>query len=187
MSGSPPERPSPSQSTEPSADWIARLRAGDPSAGEWVEQQYRPALVRLCLGYLGDQGEAEDAVQDVLAKVLASRVVPDRFRTWLYATARNHCLNLLRSRRRHATVPLPSTTPIAATQTGFLSKLVRAESQARLVEAFASLSVDEQEALRLRYAEQLARDEIAEITGVPPSTVKSRLFAGLQKLRSALG
>ena len=76
---------------------------------------------------------------------------------------------------------------MAASQSGFLSRLVRAEAHDRVAHAFATLAPAEQEALRLRYAEQLAREEIAEITGVPPSTVKSRLFEGLQKLRAQLG
>ena len=174
--------------SDPSRTWLERLRAGDPAAATALQQAYRPALLRFCHGYLGCADAAEDAVQEVLAKALAAREVPQNVRTWLYAVARNHCLNVVRGqRRRRDGAALPPSSHLAAPATGFLSKLVRAEAHDRLAQAFAALPAAEQEALRLRYAEQLAREEIAAITGVPASTVKSRLFEGLQKLRAQLG
>ena len=61
-----------------SVSLLTGLRAGDPQAAELVTTLFRPALLRFCLGYLGSVEEAEDAVQDVFAKVLQNSQVPDK-------------------------------------------------------------------------------------------------------------
>lgn len=167
---------------------VLRLRAGDGGAAGTLETLFRVPLQRFCLGYLGDPDEAEDAVQDVFAKVLESESVPDDFRVWLYTIARNHCLNLQRSRRRRRdAVRLPTGAIPAPSRTGFLTALVDHERQEQLEDAFAALSHGEQELLRLRYADALSRDEIASITALPVSVVKSRLYEAMKQLRGRLG
>lgn len=127
----------------------------------------------------------DDAVQDVVAKVLQSDARPDALRAWIFRIARNHCLNLRRDRaRRRDAAPLPSGSALDARQTGFLTRLVQHERMDAIARAFATLSEHEQEALRLRYAEGLSRAEIAAITETTESVVKSRLFEGLAKLRA---
>src|SRR6185436_18381096 len=148
------------------------MRPGDAD----FEGVHRPALVRFCEGYLGRRDEAEDAAQDVLAKALASRETIADLTTWLRHVARNHCLNVLRSRRRRRDGErLPSDPPFAASLRGPLTRLAGKEHQESLSLALASLTDDQREALWLRYGENLDRDEIAKILGIPDSIVKSRL------------
>ena len=163
---------------------VVRLRAGDADAGCLLVERYRVPMVRFCCGYLGREDDAEDAVQDVFCKVLAAREIPDNFRAWLYKIARNHCLNLLRSRaRRRDARHLPSEAPNAANQTGDLSRLVKRELRSRLAHLVSALPSAQREVLRLRYVEELARNELAYVLDIPESVVKSRLFEGLKKLR----
>jgi RNA polymerase sigma-70 factor (ECF subfamily) len=163
---------------------VARLRSGDPEAGAFLDQLYRDALVRFCWGYLGRIDEAEDAVQDICYKTLTTKAVPDAFRSWLYRTARNHCLNLLRHRARcRDGVELPSASHVGELLTGHLTRLVRKEQQSRVGELVRSLPEAQREVLRLRYVEDLSRAEIAEVLEIPESLVKSRLFEGLKRLR----
>ncbi len=163
---------------------VLRLREGDPDAGALLDNLYRDALVRFCWGYLGRMEEAEDAVQDICYKVLTIKSVPDAFRPWLYKTARNHCLNLLRRRaRRKDGQGLPPASQVCEILTGHLTRLVRNEQQSRLGELVISLPETQREVLRLRYVENLTRTEIAEVLEIPESVVKSRLFEGLRRLR----
>lgn len=178
-----------SREPDPLPSLLADMRGGNPESARLLDELFRGALHRLCHGYLGDAQLAEDAVQDVFAHALRSRVVPDRVRPWLYRIARNHCLNLLRAKGRAAGVgPLPddSRAAPAAAQTGFLTALVARERQDELVRAFALLTAGERELLRLRYGEGLPRGEVAEVLDLPEPLVKSRLFEAVARLREKL-
>ena len=163
---------------------VARLRSGDREAGALLDTLFRAALVRFCWGYLGRMEDAEDAVQDICFGVLRTRSVPDAFRPWLYRTARNHCLNLIRQRdRRRDDEELPSGSHLRDSLTGQLTRLLRTEQRSRVGEVVRSLSESQQEVLRLRYVEGLSRSEIAEVLETPESVVKSRMYEGLKRLR----
>ncbi len=117
-------------------------------------------------------------------KVLAADGVPERFRPWLYRIARNHCLNKLRSAgRRRDAAPLPTELDVAASLTGALSRLENAERAADLARLLDRLSDDERELLRLRYAEDLSRKDIAAVLEVSEQLVKTRLYEAVRKLR----
>lgn len=165
---------------------VAALRTGDPDAARLLESLYHGPLLRFCRGYLQRDDAARDAVQDVFCKVIASSTVAESFRPWIYGVARNLCLNVLRSQeRRPEKAALGSDAgDLAASLTGQLTGIARAEERARLNAALLSLSLAHREVLRLRYTEQLPRDEIAAILDVPVGRVKSRLFEALKILRA---
>ncbi len=176
------------QSTSPSADsalaLVAQLRAGDAGAGDLLHCEYGEALRRFCWAYLGTVEAAEDAVQEIHCKVLEAAEVPDVFRPWLYRVARNHCLNILRAKKRQKDrYVLPPASELQARLTGHLTRMVKQELQSNLMEALAALDPAQREVLQLRYAEGLSRGEIAAVLEVSESTVKSRLFRGMQQLR----
>lgn len=169
---------------------VLKLREGDSAAGQMLDQLYRAKLVRFSLGYLGNKEEAEDAVQDVFYKVLANPAVPDNFRAWIYEICRNCCIDRLRStNRRLDNQTLPTTSYIAANQTGNLTRLVRGEQRAQLWQRLTSLPVEQREVLLLRYTEGLSRMEISEVIGISENLVKHRIYNGLERLRrgGALG
>lgn len=167
---------------------LTRLRSGDPDAGRLLDLTYRPAMLRFCLGYLHDPMESEDAVQEIFWRVLRSDALPDNFRPWLYKVARNHCIAVLRERKRHHADrnPLP-TESIPLDESGNLTRLVRAEAQHHLADLLAQLSPEENELLRLRYTEGLSRKELADVMDEPESVIKSRLFEAIEKLRKLAG
>ncbi len=167
------------------AKLVDALRDGQADAAGLFNQIYRDSLLRFCWGYLGSMDEAEDALQDILYKVLTDKHIPDYFRPWVYKVSRNHCLNMLRDRaRRHDGVALPSDSMIFESITGHLTRLVKDEMRSKLTELVMELPEGQREVLRLRYVEELSRVEIAEVLELAESVVKSRLFEGLQKLRS---
>jgi RNA polymerase sigma-70 factor (ECF subfamily) len=148
-----------------------------------LAQRLRAPLVRYARGFLGSPEEAEDAVQDVLARALAAAEAAADPRAWLYRCLRNHCLNLRRARERRPE-ELASAFDPPAEATRLLSRLAQAEEHAALGERLARLPAGEREALVLRYVEDLSREEIARVLDVPLATVKTWLFAGLERLRA---
>ncbi len=178
------ESPPPSRDQDATPSLIARLRAKDPDAAAELNRLYREPLLRFCWGYLGRVEEAEDAVQEISCKVLSAKDIPDAFRPWLYKIARNQCLNLLRHRARHYEgQALPGASQVYEALTGQLTQLVKKEARSNLAEMVQSLEESQREVLRLRYVEELSRQEIAEVLDIPESLVKSRIFEGLKKLR----
>ncbi len=168
------------------ASLVVWLRAGEPQAGAVLNQLYREALIRFCWGYLGDMDEVEDTVQDICYKVLSAAHIPDDFRPWLYALARNHCFNVLRGKaRRRDGAAVPVDSQIFETMTGNLTRLVRGEQASRVSTLLLSMPGELRELLRLRYVEELSRAEIAQVLDMPESLVKTRLFEGLKCLREA--
>ena len=162
---------------------LPRMRRGDAAAAAELDRRHRASLVRFAAGYVGVD-DAEDAVQDVFRRVLQSGEVPRDVRVWLYVVTRNHCLNVVRGRgRRRDGARLATDAELAASLTGGLTRILRAEERDALALAMERLPADQREALRLRYTEQLGRAEIARIVDVPESVVKSRLYEGLRKLR----
>ncbi len=164
---------------------IAGLRGGDARSGELLDHLYGRKLVRFCIGYVGDPTEAEDVVQDVFVKVLRNDAVPDNFRAWIYKICRNRCLDVLRGRgRRRDDQALLTNAPYKAELTGQLTRLVKEERHEKLRRLLDELPPAQTEVLRLRYTEGLSRAEIAEVLDIAESVVKSRLYEGLEKLRS---
>lgn len=137
------------------------------------------AAYRTAAVLLRDAGEAEDATQDALMRAWQQwdRLRDDeRAGAWFGRILVNVCRDRLR-RRRTAVIgwlPDPSSPDPAA----------RTAEREALWQAFAGLSVDQQIVVALRYYLDLPLEAIAERTGVPPGTVKSRLHHALQALRA---
>ena len=105
-------------------------------------------------------------------------------RTWMYAIARNVCIDALRSRGRR----LPLTTDEQTEQSdiaaavGFDSML----SSWMLEEALRRIPADQRDALVLTYVRDRPYAEIADVLGVPEGTLRTRVFYGLKSLRTVL-
>jgi RNA polymerase sigma-70 factor, ECF subfamily len=149
-------------------------------AHSW-DLEYRAGLVRFALGYLRDGAAAEDAVQDVLVKALIADEPPRDPRAWLFRATRNHCLNLLRGGSHRAGETLPDDLLLRTT--GDLTRMVREEQRLALARLVEELPLEQREVLRLRYGEDLSREEIGAVLELPVSVVKSRLYEGMQRLR----
>jgi len=176
-------RAAPAEGGEADVGLIAAFRAGDSAAGAVLQQRFRPALYRLCRSYLAAD-EVDDALQEVFVNVLRTTDTPRNARAWLYRIARNHCLNRIRARRRRRDdARMPAFEDADEQLTGQLTRLVRAERRDAIGRALSMLTFEQQEVLRLRYAEGFSRAEIAEVLELPESVVKSRIYEGLKLLR----
>ena len=133
---------------------------------------------RLAYSYLQDREEALDAVQTAVCRSLEKQDSlrnPDALRPWFYHILVNACMDILRQRSKLA--PFPESEP------GQEDPPPPDEHLARQVEA---LPPPVSTVIKLRFYEDLSLREISEATGCNVNTVKSRLYAGLKKLRISM-
>ena len=144
-----------------------------------VEDQAR--FYRLAYSYLHDREEALDAVQTAVCKALEkqdSLKDAGAMRTWFYRILVNVCTDTLRQRKRVTLVP-----PEALDTGSYEDPLPEDGSLARRVDA---LPPEVATIVKLRFYEDLSLKEISQIVDCPLSTVKTRLYTGLKKLRIAV-
>lgn len=147
------------------------------------------AAYRLAAVILGDAGEAEDAVHDAAVSAWRSRELlrdEARFEAWFTRIVVNVCRDRLRSRSRHRVVELPADFAERAETHGRAEVLDALATRDAIGRSFAVLEPDERIVLVLRFWRDLSVDAIAERTGIPSGTVKSRLHHALGRLRTAL-
>ena len=180
--------------TEPSdADLLRAHVDGDPDAFAELVRRHRDRLWAVALRTIGDREEAADAVQDAL---LSAHRAADRFRgdsqvtTWLHRIVVNACLDRLRKRQAHPTVPLPDGQPTdEGPFTGPEPAAPVQDHDTALVvrQALAALPAEQRAALVLVDVQGYPVAEAAEILGVAEGTIKSRCARGRARMAIALG
>ncbi len=149
----------------------------------WVDA-YAARLYRVAALSASDE-EAGDLTQEVFcvaarkADDFADRSSPY---TWLYAILRN----LVRDRRRKAARRSAARMELVTQATDPERELSRAQDRRRVSEAVASLSEGQRVVVELFYLGELSVAEVAAELGVPPGTVKSRLYGAREALKRAL-
>ena len=160
--------------------------AGVMAAFEQLTRRHQAALRGYCTRRCG-VGLGDEVAQEVLLAVWTTRAdyqPRGRFRAYLFTIAERRCLNAARSQKR-AAERLEVRPETSATDTPLESLLAR-ERQRRLFATLDQLSTDQRRALLLHYAAGLDYEAIAAITGRGESTVRSRVFLGLTRLRKLL-
>jgi RNA polymerase sigma-70 factor (sigma-E family) len=150
---------------------------------DWVAAR-GPALLRLAYTLTGNAADAEDVVQEALARALPrweriSRV--DNLDAYVRRMVVNAHTSWWRKFRRRES-PVEQVRESAASPAG-----LQPEERAGLWHACQRLPEAQRTAIVLRYYEQLEYDEIAELTGVREGSVRSRVSRGLSALREAMG
>jgi RNA polymerase sigma-70 factor (ECF subfamily) len=178
----------------PQEDSIARLQRGEMDALGSVMARYQHRLYRFLHRMLQDSVAADDVFQQTWLRVIEKIDRYDarrQFDAWLFSVARNLAIDYLRIRRSSSLDAVDETgiAPIDRLETSSLSqldKLLEFERGALLATAVAKLPVIHREVLTLRFEEDMKLEEIAEVAGIPISTVKSRLGRALESLRGKL-
>jgi RNA polymerase sigma-70 factor (ECF subfamily) len=172
---------------------IRRMVDADETALGALYDRWVRSLYSLVLHLLRDPDEAEDVVEETFWQAWrkAGSYEPSKgaVSTWLLTIGRRKALDRLRSRRRNREDPvdsgsgfddLPSRAadPEMEAEGGELRENVRA--------ALRELPQEQREVLELGYFSGLSQVEIAERTGQPLGTVKTRMRLAMQKLREPL-
>jgi RNA polymerase sigma-70 factor (ECF subfamily) len=160
------------------------LQRGDAPAFERLLERYQRRLFGFLLRRAPPQ-HAEDLFQETWLRVVRARESFDparRFSTWLFQIANNLCRDGARRSAVEARDQARLQADVLARGAAGMTALdVKLDAWQRLAQLPDLL----REVLVLRYFEDLGEREIAEIVGVPPGTVKSRLHAAVRALRGA--
>jgi RNA polymerase sigma-70 factor (ECF subfamily) len=181
---------------------MMRFQGGDRAAFAGLVRRHKTAIFNFILRQVRMRPVAEDLVQDVFVKIVqnASDFKHEaRFSTWAYTIARNVCIDHLRkmSLRRHPSLDqgsgedgdgptLGERTADAAPRAAVDRVAIGAEMGQRIVRAVEDLPVEQREVFLLRELGNVPFKDIAQMTGVPENTVKSRMRYALERLQEAL-
>lgn len=193
-----PADPIPVQSEERAL--IERLRAGEESAYEELVRSHGGRMLAVARRFLRSEEDARDAVQD--AFINAFRAIGGfegqaKLATWLHRIVVNACLMRLRSARRKPEDPIDDLLPgflenghmerpPSPWRTEGLDAVERSELRERVLGSIQKLPEGYRNVLMLRDVEDLDTEEAAEILGISPGAVKTRLHRARQALRGLL-
>ena len=170
---------------------LAAVGEGQLGALEGLYDRYRAMAYAIALRITADPTLAEDVLQDAFLGVWrhADRYVEGRgsVKTWLLSIVHHRAIDAVR--RRKAVTELPDPELLAPRQLVVADVWPEVAGRLDAVEVRAAmgvLSTVQRDAIELAYWGGLSQSEIAERTGVPLGTVKSRMRLGLQALRGAL-
>ena len=151
--------------------------------------RYGRTAYGLALRILRDEGLAEDAVQEAFLAVwrTAARFVPERGKasTWILTLVHRRAVDIVRREQRRRTDTLDDATE--ASGGGVDEEAWLRLQRERVQHALRQLPDQQREALELAYYGGFTQSELAERLGQPLGTIKSRMFAGLSRLRELLG
>jgi RNA polymerase sigma factor (sigma-70 family) len=172
------------------AELLARVSSGDEVAIELIYQRYGGACFALARRITADVGLAEDVVQQVfLALWQGHRFDPTRgaVSTWLLSVTHHKAVDAVRRESRRRVVSTDqSLIDIAGTAPGPDDEAWRLLRADRTRSAIRELSAEHREVLLLAYYGGYTQREIADLTGLPLGTVKSRTLAAMNRLRLTL-
>jgi RNA polymerase sigma-70 factor (ECF subfamily) len=171
-------------------DLIAKARKGDVDAYNLLVTRWEKRVFNYLLRLVSNREDAMDVSQDVFLKAyqnLAKLDDPQRFAAWLFRIAHNEGFSLLRKRRPQGELATDDVLPDAAgARADHSGRMLPMELSLAVDGALKRLSEDQREAVLLKVYQGFKFDEMAEILGCPVSTVKSRLYTGLELLKTTL-
>ena len=181
--------------TEQATALLPSVAGGDVAAFGELYDRYSGTLYAVLLRILSSPDDAQEALQETFLKAWsnASSFDPQRGSeiAWLIAIARSRGIDRLRSRRVRSDRENDAGREISI-RTGFVEKRTGADdavaSQERVAvrSALDELPEAQRTALELAYFEGLSQTEIAQRTGEPLGTIKTRMQLGMKKLRERL-
>ena len=177
------------------ASLLARMKAGDEQALGVLYDRWHPMVHGVVTRILKSRDDVDDVVEEAFWQAWRQAVRYESSRgtvqTWLLTIARSRALDRVRSLKRLREEPLEGDNGQLLVQqvSAEGNPALDAEAMERraiIGGALAELPAEQREALELGYFGGLSQSEIAERTGQPLGTVKTRMRLAMQKLRGRL-
>jgi RNA polymerase sigma-70 factor, ECF subfamily len=184
----------PSVNTPSDAELLRRMVQGDEEALGLFYNRWQPLVHGVVLRILRQRNDVEGVVEDAFwqAWKQAGRFEAGRgsVQTWLLTIARSRALDKVRALKRLREEPIEGESGEVvvqlATATDPSMNAEASERRAVVMAALSELPAEQREALELGYFAGLSQTEIAERTGQPLGTIKTRMRLAMQKLRGRL-
>jgi len=176
---------SPPPSAQDDAALLALVRRGDEHAMASLFDRYSKVVYSVALRVLRDPASAEDVLQEVFMQIWRNT---DRFVAtrgslggWLAVVARNRSIDALRRKR-----PTEQVDDMAlASNYNLADEAERNSLMERARSVIHMLPIEQRKTLEMAFFDGLTHSEIAEMTGDPLGTVKTRIRSALTSLRKA--
>ena len=175
---------------------VARSRSGDLDSFNQLITRWERPIYALAYRVIGQEEDARDVVQETFLRAfrgIGAFKGQAKFSSWLYRIALNLCRDWIRRKRRSPISLVPEDMELEdlAADSGpseSVEDLVARRELSSVVEtAMAKLPEEQRTAIILKEYHGMTFQEIADLQGVPLSTVKTRLYQGLSVLRRDLG
>jgi RNA polymerase sigma-70 factor (ECF subfamily) len=169
---------------------LERIAGGELDALDDIYERYKTMAYSIAYRITNDSTLSEDVVQDAFLGVWrnASRYVAGRgsVKTWLLSIVHHRAIDAVRRRRPTVDLPESDAAPPPLRLPDVWSEVSANLDADEVRAALASLTDVQREAIELAYFGGLTQVEIAERTGTPLGTVKSRMRLGLLAMRRVL-
>jgi RNA polymerase sigma-70 factor, ECF subfamily len=171
---------------------LQQIAGGDRDAFRRFYDRYASLAFTFALRLLGSRSDADDLLQEVFLQVWrqAQSYSPERGspEAWLITMTRSRGIDTLRSMRRRRMSPLSPDVPVGADSGAQVEPPTQAtEAKLTVQGILARLPETQRMVLELAYFDGLTQSEIATRLAEPLGTVKTRMRAGLERLRGFLG
>ena len=168
------------------AELLERVKANDQSAMTDLFDRYGGLVYSVALRVLNDSAQAEDLMQDVFFQLWKK---PDSFvqgrgslGAWLAVVARNRAVDVLRRRKPSDSVD----DVVLASSINLASEVEHTRMMEKVRAILQGLPQEQKKSLEMAFFDGLTHAEIAEKTGDPLGTVKTRIRTALISLRKAV-
>lgn len=165
---------------------LGRVQAGDEAAMAMLFDRYSRLVYSVAMRVLRDEPAAEDVTQDIFMQVWRKPEIFAHNRgslpAWLAVVARNRSIDRLR--RKRGTESIEDVTLTA--NTNIAEEAERSSMMDKARAAIATLGPEQRKALELAFFDGLTHTEIAEMTGEPLGTIKTRIRSALLSVRKAM-
>lgn len=170
---------------------IQQIASGDREAFSRFYDRYAPLVFTFAVRLLRVRPEAEDLLQEVFLQAWRQagsyRQARGSPEAWITTITRSRAIDKLRSIRRRDRGLSPTEEPAGTEGAGKVaSGAMEAEARVTVQGALARLPAAQRTVLELAYFDGLTQSEIAARLGEPLGTVKTRMRAGLERLRGFL-
>ena len=185
-------------STEPAAaddELLRRVRSGDDHAFRELFAKYAPVANAVAQRLVRQTHLAEEIVQEAFLSLWRN---PERYdrskgsvRSWLMGAVHHRAVDVVRreesQRRRAGQAATALEVVVEDPADELVAEVDRPRQQASLRQALDNLPEEQRDVIAKMYFEGSTQTQIAEQTGVPLGTVKSRTLLGMRRLRAILG